>query len=84
VGLDIKAGSAPAGGGGGGELMAGPGLGLARVREGTATFGLKYRFRTANLRAQIDSAGRVTALLERDLSPQIQVTFCGDIDHFKV
>ena len=80
VGLDVKAAS---GGlpGGAGLMVAGPG---GRVREGQATFGLKYQFRAALLRAQIDSGGRVTALLERNLSQQISIAFCGDIDHFKV
>jgi len=84
VGLDVKASSGgmavPTGGG----LMVGGPVGGGKVREGTATFGLKYQFRAATLRAQIDSGGRVTAWLERMLSPQINVTFCGDIDHFKV
>jgi mitochondrial import receptor subunit TOM40 len=80
VGLEMKAasGAAPAGAG---MMVAGPG---GRVREGNATFGLKYQFRTAMLKAQIDSGGRVTALLERNLSQQISIAFCGDIDHFKV
>jgi mitochondrial import receptor subunit TOM40 len=81
VALDLKAGttqSMPQGGG----LMAAPMM--SRVREGTATIGLKYEFRTAMLRAQIDSGGRVSAYLDRRVSPQIGLTFCGDIDHFKV
>jgi mitochondrial import receptor subunit TOM40 len=82
VSLDLKAGttqSMPAGGG----LLSGQPL-MSRVREGTATFGLKYEFRTAMLRAQIDSGGRVSAYLDRRVAPQIGITFCGDIDHFKV
>jgi len=81
VALDLKAGSTqvmPQGGG----LMAAPMM--SRVREGTATIGLKYEFRTAMLRAQIDSGGRVSAYLDRRVSPQIGLSFCGDIDHFKV
>jgi mitochondrial import receptor subunit TOM40 len=81
VSLDLKAGiatSAPQGGG----LMAQPMM--ARVREGTATLGVKYEFRTSMFRGQIDSGGRVSAFLDKRISPQIGVSFCGDIDHFKV
>jgi mitochondrial import receptor subunit TOM40 len=81
VALDLKAGTSttmPQGGG----LMAAPMM--ARVREGTATVGVKYEFRTSMFRGQIDSGGRVSAFLDKRLSPQIGVSFCGDIDHFKV
>jgi mitochondrial import receptor subunit TOM40 len=67
---------------GSGLMSSGPMF--TRVREGSATVGIKYEFRTAMLRAQVDSAGRVSAFLERRVSPQIGLTFCGDIDHFKV
>jgi len=66
---------------GNGLMSSGPMF--TRVREGSATVGIKYEFRTAMLRAQVDSAGRVSAFLERRVSPQIGLTFCGDIDHFK-
>lgn len=81
VSLDLKAGttqSMPQGGG----VLAQPFM--SRVREGSATIGLKYEFRTAMLRAQVDSGGRVSAYLDRRVAPQIGITFCGDIDHFKV
>jgi mitochondrial import receptor subunit TOM40 len=81
VALDLKAGTTTAVPQGG-AMLAQPML--SRVREGTATVGLKYEFRTSILRAQIDSGGRVSAYLDRRLSPQIGVSFCGDIDHFKV
>lgn len=81
VSLELKAQTAAAMPQGGG-LMGQPVL--SRVREGTATLGLKYEFRTAMFRAQIDSGGRVSAFLDRRVSPQIGVSFCGDIDHFKV
>ena len=83
VQLELKAGTqqiVPHGGG----LMAPSGPMFTRVREGSATVGIKYEFRTAMLRAQIDSGGRVSAFLERRVSPQIGLSFCGDIDHFKV
>jgi mitochondrial import receptor subunit TOM40 len=81
VSLDVKAGTqqvVPQGGG----VLAQPMF--AKVREGTATFGLKYDFRASMLRAQIDSGGRVSAYLDRRVSPNVGVSFCGDIDHFKV
>jgi len=81
VALDLKAGTTagmPAGGG----LMAQPLV--TRVREGTATVGVKYEFRTSMYRAQIDSGGRISLFLDKRLSPQIGISFCGDIDHFKV
>jgi len=81
VALDLKAAttaSVPAGGG----LMAQPMM--SRVREGIATVGVKYEFRTSMYRAQIDSGGRIGLFLDKRLSPQIGISFCGDIDHFKV
>jgi mitochondrial import receptor subunit TOM40 len=81
VSLDLKAQSAPVIPQGGGLIAAG---GIQRVREGTATLGLKYDFRASLLRAQIDSGGRVSTMLEKRISPQITLVFCGDMDHFKV
>src|SRR5277367_4807966 len=82
VQLVLKAGMQQVVPQGGGLMSAGPMF--TRVREGSATVGIKYEFRTAMLRAQVDSAGRVSAFLERRVSLQIGLTFCGDIDHFKV
>lgn len=81
VALDVKAGSTAAVPQGGG-LMAQPMI--QRVREGTATVGLKYEFRSGMYRAQIDSGGRVSAYYDKRISPQIGLSFCGDIDHVKV
>jgi mitochondrial import receptor subunit TOM40 len=81
VAVDVKAGSTAAMPQGGG-LMGQPLI--QRVREGTATVGLKYEFRTSMYRAQVDSGGRVSAYYDKRISPQIGLTFCGDIDHFKV
>jgi len=81
VSLDLKAAttaSMPQGGGLMGQPM------MSRVREGTATVGVKYEFRAHMYRAQIDSGGRVSLFLDKRLSPQIGISFCGDIDHFKV
>lgn len=65
--------------GGGGGLMGG---GLSK--EGIATVGAKYDFRTSTFRAQLDSSGRLACLLEKRIAPAVQLTFAGDIDHFKV
>lgn len=82
VQLEVKAGMQQMVPQGSGLMSAGPMF--TRVREGSATVGIKYEFRTAMLRAQVDSGGRVSAFLERRVSPQISLSFCGDIDHFKV
>jgi mitochondrial import receptor subunit TOM40 len=57
---------------------------LSRVREGTATVGIKYEFRASMYRAQLDSGGRVSLFLDKRISPSIGFSFCGDLDHFKV
>lgn len=62
----------------GGMMLGGAG------REGVATVGAKYEFRSSTFRAQLDSSGRLGCLLEKRIAPAVQVTFAGDIDHFKV
>lgn len=62
---------------------AGPMMGGMR-NEGTATLGAKYDFRTATFRGQIDSTGKVSCVLEKRISQPVQVTFAGEMDHFKV
>ena len=71
----------PAGsrGGGGGGMMGG-----RLSKEGVATVGAKYDFRTSTFRAQLDSSGRLACLLEKRIAPAVQLTFSGDLDHFKV
>lgn len=51
--------------------------------EATTTIGAKYEFRQSVFRGQIDSAGRVSCLLERRVLPVVSVIFAGEIDHFK-
>lgn len=53
-------------------------------REGTATLGVKYDLRMASFRAQLDSSGKVSALLEQRFAPSFQFLVSGEIDHFKV
>lgn len=67
-----------------------PGLGQSGLigagvrKEGTTTIGAKYDFRNSSFRAQIDSSGRLSCLLERRILPPVQLTFAGEMDHFKV
>ena len=56
----------------------------APSREGTATVGAKYDFRASTFRAQVDSAGKVSCLLEKRIAMPISLTFAGEIDHVKV
>lgn len=79
AGVDLNLTILGPGRGRGGGLMGG-----RLSKEGTATVGAKYDFRTSTFRAQLDSSGRVSCLLEKRVAPMVQVTFAGDIDHFKV
>ncbi|KZF21281.1 mitochondrial import receptor subunit TOM40 [Xylona heveae TC161] len=52
-------------------------------REGVTTLGAKYDFRASTFRAQVDSSGKLSCLLEKRIAPPVQLTFAGEIDHFK-
>jgi len=52
-------------------------------RDAIATLGAKYEFRLANFRAQVDSTGKVSALLEQRFTPAFAFLVAGEIDHFK-
>ncbi|KAL1845980.1 translocase of outer mitochondrial membrane [Paecilomyces lecythidis] len=58
-------------------LMGGP------RRDGTTTIGAKYDFRASTFRAQIDSAGKLSCLLEKRIAMPISLTFAGEIDQVK-
>lgn len=77
AGVDLNLQFAPGMGGGG--LMGG---GLRK--EGTTTIGAKYDFRTSTFRAQLDSSGKLSCLLEKRVLPPVQISFAGEMDHFKV
>ncbi|RDW89319.1 putative mitochondrial import receptor MOM38 [Coleophoma cylindrospora] len=62
----------------GGGLM-GPGS----RKEGVTTVGAKYDFRMSVFRAQVDSTGKLSCLLEKRVAPPVSMTFAADIDHFK-
>ncbi|KAL9108946.1 MAG: hypothetical protein Q9227_006342 [Pyrenula ochraceoflavens] len=59
-----------------------PGL-FGSGREGTCAFGAKYDFRASSFRAQIDSAGKVGAYLDKRVAPMISISFAGEIDQVK-
>jgi len=52
-------------------------------REGTTTVGVKYDFRMATYRAQVDSAGKIGVVLEKRVAPPVTLTFAGEIDQVK-
>jgi len=76
AGVDLSLAFAGLSGGGG--LMGG---GLRK--EGITTVGAKYDFRMSTFRAQIDSTGKLSCLLEKRVAPPVQLTFAADVDHFK-
>lgn len=53
-------------------------------RDAIATLGAKYDLRMATFRAQLDSTGKVSALLEQRFAPTFAFLVSGEIDHFKV
>lgn len=53
-------------------------------RDAVASLGAKYDFRMATFRAQVDSTGKVSALLEQRFVPAFAFLMAGEIDHFKV
>lgn len=53
-------------------------------RDAIATLGAKYDLRMATFRAQVDSSGKVSALLEQRFAPTLSFLVSGEIDHFKV
>ena len=61
------------------QLIAAPGR-----RDAIATLGAKYDLRMSTFRAQLDSTGKVSALLEQRFAPTFAFTVAGEIDHFKV
>ncbi|KII88495.1 hypothetical protein PLICRDRAFT_111469 [Plicaturopsis crispa FD-325 SS-3] len=52
-------------------------------RDAVATLGAKYDLHAATFRAQVDSVGKVSALLEQRFAPTFAFLVSGEIDHFK-
>jgi mitochondrial import receptor subunit TOM40 len=59
-------------------MMGGP------SRDGTTSIGAKYDFRASSFRAQVDSTGKVSCLLEKRIAMPISLSFAGEIDQAKV
>jgi mitochondrial import receptor subunit TOM40 len=53
-------------------------------RDALATLGAKWDLRMSTFRAQVDSSGKVSALLEQRFSPEFTFVVAGEIDHLKV
>ena len=53
-------------------------------RDAIATLGAKYDLRLSTFRAQLDSSGKVSALLEQRFTPAFAFLVSGEIDHLKV
>ena len=53
-------------------------------RDAVATVGAKYDLRLATFRAQLESNGKVSAVLEQRFTPAFTFTVAGEIDHWKV
>ena len=53
-------------------------------RDAVATVGAKYDLRMSTFRAQLDSTGKVSAMLEQRFAPTFAFLVGGEIDHFKV
>ncbi|OQE21393.1 hypothetical protein PENSTE_c012G03532 [Penicillium steckii] len=58
-------------------MMGGP------SRDGTTSIGAKYDFRASSFRAQVDSTGKVSCLLEKRIAMPISLSFAGEIDQAK-
>lgn len=65
-------------------LNGGAMMGGGMRKEGVATVGAKYAFRMSTFRAQVDSTGKLSCLLEKTVAPPVRLTFSADMDHFKV
>ena len=65
------------------DPMMGVQTGYESVVDGLTTIGAKYEYRTAVFRGQIDSAGKVSAFIEKRVLPTISLLFSGELDHSK-
>lgn len=65
--------------GGPGAMMGGP-----LQKDGITTFGAKYDFRMSTFRAQLDSNGKLSCLLEKRVAGPVMMTIGADVDHATV
>lgn len=75
AGVDMSLSLAPGPGG----MMGGP-----MQKEGVTTFGAKYDFRMSTFRAQLDSKGKLSCLLEKRVAGPVMMTVGADVDHASV
>lgn len=75
AGVDMSLSVAPGPGG----MMGGP-----MQKEGVTTFGAKYDFRMSTFRAQLDSKGKLSCLLEKRVAGPVMMTVGADVDHASV
>jgi mitochondrial import receptor subunit TOM40 len=68
------------------QLVPGPGglMDGGLQKEGITTIGAKYDFRMSTFRAQVDSKGKLSVLLEKRVAAPVTMTFAADVDHFTV
>lgn len=65
--------------GGAASMMGGP-----MQKDGVTTFGAKYDFRMSTFRAQLDSKGKLSCLLEKRVAGPVMMTVGADVDHATV
>lgn len=75
AGVDMTLSLSPGAGG-----MMGGGL----QKDGVCTFGAKYDFTLSTFRAQVDSKGKLSVLLEKRVGGPVMATFGAEVDHFTV
>lgn len=64
--------------------LSGAGMMGGGGKEGVTTIGAKYDFRMSTFRAQVDSTGKLSCLLEKRVAPMVQLTFASEMDHVNV
>ncbi|KAI0093574.1 eukaryotic porin-domain-containing protein [Irpex rosettiformis] len=58
-------------------------INVPQRRDAIATLGARWDLRMSSFRAQLDSTGKVSALLEQRFAPSFLFLVSGEIDHFK-
>jgi mitochondrial import receptor subunit TOM40 len=66
------------------QVVPGGGMMGGFQKEGITSIGAKYDFRMSTFRAQVDSKGKLSCLLEKRVAPPVMMTFGCDIDHATV
>ena len=67
------------------QVMPAPGGMMGGLqKEGVTTIGAKYDFRASTFRAQVDSKGKLSMLLEKRVAPPVTMTLGCEVDHVTV